>query len=244
MQCHISESLDGLKFREKYGLTEYKDSKRPLIIFGMYRAYDAYVFQQHKGEIILVWQGMDAKECQYWEIVKSKRAKHYAISHWIQNELNQRDIHSTYAPISATIGEANPIPRGNKIYFYTSRLSHESMEYYGEQYIEEIQDRTGLEIITATYDTYTKEELAKVYADCFINLRLTSFDGCPNGNLEMGLLGRRSIFNGLIPGSIKWNNVDDICDSILYEYYERDNDNSQIAELTSIYVNSVNKIFK
>jgi hypothetical protein len=60
----------------------------------------------------------------------------------------------------------------------------------------------------------------------------------------MGLLGRRSIYNGDIPLSIKWAGVDDICKSIMQEYYSREYDNRDISDMTSIFVNSVNNIFK
>jgi hypothetical protein len=245
MQAHISSSLEGLDFRKKYGLTEYIDSERPLVIFGMYNYEDFRLYRQHKGKIIVVWQGMDSQVLIHENVVDilKKEATHYSISHWIKNALECHGINSFYAPISATIGTADPKPRGNNIYFYTSNLSPESSLYYGEDMIEEIKQRTGLNVIVARYDTYTKEELYEVYKSCFINLRLTKFDGCPNTNLEMGLMGRRSVYNGDIPMSIKWNGVDDIYKSIMHEYYTREHDNKNISEITSIFVNSVNDIF-
>lgn len=244
-QCHVSKSLAGLFFKEKYGLTDYVDSLSPLVIFGMYRKEDLALFLKHPSEIIVVWQGSDAMSLpdEWARRIRSKEATHYSISHWITISLANHNIDSIYAPISATIGKANPIPRGTSVYFYTSHSSKESSDHYGEFMIDQIQERTGLNVIVATYESYDKVNLQKVYADCFINLRLSAFDGCPNTNLEMGLLGRRSVFNGLIPGSLKWKGVDDICETVMREYYTRENDNRDIAELTDIYVNSVNKIF-
>lgn len=245
-QCHVSESLAGLLFQEKYGLREYFDSLRPLVIFGMYRKEDLYLYLKHPSEVIVVWQGSDAMKLSLdWaKQIRSREAKHYSISHWITISLSEHDIDSVYAPISATIGKADPISRGTSIYFYTSHSSKESSDHYGEFMIDEIKERTGLNVIVATYESYDKVNLRKVYEDCFINLRLSAFDGLPNTNLEMGLLGRRSVFNGIVPGSLKWRNVDEICDIVMKEYYNRNQDNREIAELTDIYVNSVNNIFK
>jgi len=242
-QAYISKSLVGLDFRKKYNLAEYSDTSGPLVMFGMYSEEDLETFMKHKGELTLVWQGMDAKEFKQFDKLKKKECKHYAISHWIQQSLELNGIECTYAPVSATIGVASPLPRGNSIYFYTSKMSQESSDYYGEFMIEEIRQRTGLNVHICTHETHTKECLFEIYKDCFINLRLTQWDGCPNTNLEIGLLGRRSVFNGLIPGSIPWANVDGIVKSIMEEFYRRHHYNGDIAELTDIYVNSVNKLF-
>lgn len=244
MQAYISESLYGLDFVTKYQLTEYKDSLEPLVMFGMYREKDLRLYLKHRGPLILVWQGSDAMRMLWPKQIKSRECTHYAISHWIQERLEAAGIQCFYSPISATIGHANPMPRGNSVYFYTSHSSKESSDHYGEFMVPAIESRTGLNVITATYETYDRVKLNDVYRDCFINLRLTTFDGCPNTNLEMGLLGRRSIFNGQIPGSIKWKSVDDICESIMREYYRRGDDNTEIAEMMDIYVNSPNDIFK
>jgi hypothetical protein len=37
----------------------------------------------------------------------------------------------------------------------------------------------------------------------------------------MGLMGRKSIYNGDLAHSIKWENIDDICESIMNEYNNR-----------------------
>lgn len=222
-QCYISESLAGLDFRSRYNLTGYVDSSMPLFIFGLYRPEDFEVFKNHNSGITVIWQGMDARYLSDidLEILKSKEAKHYSISHWIKDSLDQYGIESELMPISATQTNLKPCSKGDAIYFYCSDSSDASIEYYGGHMIPEIRKRTGLRVIRANYNQYPKDELIDLYKQCFINLRLTTFDGCPNTNLEMGLMGRRSIFNGNIPGSIKWNDVDDICENIIEEYVNR-----------------------
>jgi hypothetical protein len=58
----------------------------------------------------------------------------------------------------------------------------------------------------------------------------------------MGLMGRRSIFNGKIPHSIKWKGIEDICQSIMSEYETRHEDNIQIAKDIYNYI-SIGKTF-
>ncbi|MES2621633.1 MAG: hypothetical protein V4615_12350 [Bacteroidota bacterium] len=223
-QCHISESLVGLDFKSRYNLTDYVDSLRPLIIFGMYRDRDMFLYLKHPSEVILVWQGSDAKKISHeWvEKLKTRKAKHYAISHWIKESLDSYGIESELKPISATVAKMNPVKKGNSIYFYSSDESEDSANHYGQHMIEEIKRRTGLNIIRGAWGVYPKECMPMIYSQCFINLRLTTYDGSPNGALEMGLMGIPSIFNGDIPGAIKWNNVDDICDSIWNEFINKD----------------------
>lgn len=222
-QCYISESLNGLDFKAKYNLSDYMDSSKPLIIFGMYRPEDLEVYARHKSDLILVWQGMDAKSLskEWISVIKRRKATHYSISHWIRNSLNSYGIENISMPISATIPNLSPCPKGDCIYFYSSQLSEESANYYGEYMIDEIKARTGLQVIKTFHGLHTKEKIIELYKKCFINLRLTKYDGCPNTNLEMGLMGRRSVFNGNIPGSIKWNDLDDICENIVDEFVNR-----------------------
>lgn len=238
-QAYISKSLKGLNFRSVYNLKKYTDSSEPLVIFGMYRQEDLGTLLNHNSDIILVWQGCDGKDLtdKWAELIKTKQVKHYAISHWISENLTKHGIEHELKPISATKPVLNIKPNGDSIYIYSSDLSPESGIYHGDHYIEEIKKRTGLEVIRTTLKSYNKKELFSIYEKCFINLRLTEYDGCPNTNLEMGLMGRKSIFNGNIPHSIKWNDIDDICESIMQEYENRKNDNSQVAKDIINYIN-------
>lgn len=242
-QAYISKSLAGLNFRKVYGLTKYVDSMKPVAVFGMYREEDFDMLWNHcqlVAPAIVIWQGMDAKEIPEGKLLVLKsmpHVKHYVISHWGQRSLKKQGIESILLPISATKPKIDLHPRGDSIYIYSSDLSKESGKYHGDNFIEAIKERTGLNVIRATLKSYDKKELKEIYKQCFINLRLTRYDGCPNTNLEMGLMGRRSIFNGRIPHSIKWKKIDDICESIMKEYESRHEDNSQIAKDIFQYIN-------
>jgi hypothetical protein len=229
MQIYISKSLEGLDYKSKYNLKDYTDSLQPLYIFGMYRDEDFEVLKNHQGECTIIWQGMDAKEINENWIERIKEVNNISISHWISESLNNYEIEHTVKYLSATKPNIKNHPNGDCIYFYSSDLSDESADYHGEYLLKRIKKRTGLKVIRAVYNSYTKRQLMNIYKKCFINLRLTKYDGCPNTNLEMGLMGRKSIFNGDLPHSIKWNDLDDICESIMTEYKKRNNDNKQVS---------------
>lgn len=206
----------------------------------MYRQQDFDIVLNHCDKIILVWQGMDAKKIplEWLGVLKNNiNITHYSISHWGYKSLKKQGIKSKLLPISATKPKLNIKPKGDCIYIYSSDLSKKSGRYHGDNFIEEIKKRTGLQVIRATLKTYSKPELYKIYEKCFINLRLTKYDGCPNTNLEMGLMGRKSIFNGNIPHSIKWKGIDDICESIMSEYENRHQDGIQIAKDIFDFIN-------
>ena len=187
---------------------------------------------------------MDAREIDFdwlYHFVNAiSSTKHIAISHWIKESLDSYGIESELIPVSATVNEMNVKPRGNFVYFYTPDFSQTSMNYSGGWMLEDIRERLSehnINIIVGRHGKYSKSALYNRYNSCFLNLRLTEYDGCPNTNLEMGLMGRRSIFNGNIPHSIPWKSVDDIVENIIIEYNNRREDNTFIAQDISNFLN-------
>lgn len=225
-QAWISESLEGLDqdLIRKYNLREYTDPTDTLGVFGMYREEDFQKLIDHKGDCIVVWFGSDAKDLPGVWIAELSKHMHVAISVQVQNSLSKKGIRSIYLPINATIADEWPYTkRGDKIYWY---YNEGCPEFYGSEYIAEIEKLIKIPIIKAQYDTFTRAQLYDVYSQCFLNLRLTPHDGCPNTNLQMGLMGRKSVYNGDLPHSIAWTDVDDICDAIIREYANRHNPDS------------------
>jgi hypothetical protein len=239
MQAYVSRSLEGLDFHKRYGLTPYTDRAAPLIMFGMYRDEDFDILRRHDSFVTLVWQGMDARVIneKWLPFLRLTHIRHIAISHWIQNSLSGYGIPNELIPVSATSINMYPVKRGNSVFLYYSDNSDSSRLYYGATLIPEIESRTGMRVQTAILGEYGKDALRRLYADCFINLRLTVYDGCPNTNLEMGLMGRRSIFNGHIPHSIPWQNIDDICASIITEFERRHEPNEHISNDIANFLN-------
>lgn len=203
-------------FLNKYNLTEYTDEiYEPVVMFGMYNSLqaDRDFYINHKGDLIVIWVGNDAKTVNK-EFIKQRSAKHIATSKFISDSLS--GIDHIILPITPVKPVINIKPNtGNFIYHYGDR------PIYKKEWIPEIEHRTGLKVIHANHESFSKEELEKIYEQCFIGLRLTEHDGISCTVLELGLMGRRSIFNGGYPTNISWESIDDVCQSILYEYNNR-----------------------
>jgi hypothetical protein len=236
MQAHISESLAGLDkgLIEKFNLTPYQVATWDTVFMGMYREEDLMLLATHLGGSTIVWFGSDALNLQedWYKFVKD--SVNIAVSHQVLETLASKGIEAIWCPINAVIPHHWPlVPNGDKIFWYSGNAP----EYYGQDIINEIRERINIPIIRAGHDTFTKSELYHVYSHCFLNLRLTEHDGCPNTNIEMGLMGRRSIYNGDLPASIPWQSVDDICQSIMREYSTRHVDNVYISNIYHNFVN-------
>jgi hypothetical protein len=192
----------------------------------MYREKDYETLINHESEVIIVWQGSDAKDLPKEWIEAVEKVKNYSCSHWVKQSLLNHGIESELRYLSATKPKKINYPNGDSIYFYSSI---KGSDVYGEQIVNEIEKIINIPIIRTYYGMYKKSELTEIYKKCFVNLRLTKHDGCPNTNLEMGLMGRKSIYNGSLPHSIKWTDVNDICANIMHEYKNRHNDNKHIS---------------
>lgn len=215
-QSHISKSLSGLDFKGCYNLSDYTNPNEPSLFFGMYDEQDKELLANHTSHAIVIWQGMDSLTAE--ELTFSDNTRHIAISPQISAVLTKANILHKLIPITATRPVMCPEPKGDNIYYYSSDNSPSSLAIYGYDTLRLVAEKVKIPIIHATLDRFSKEELYRVYQSSFINLRLTTHDGCPNTNLEMGLMGRRSVFNGNIPGSIPWNNASDILQAIEREY--------------------------
>lgn|SRR4030067_1437251 len=236
-QARISSGVINFKkyYLEKYNLVEGNNFDEPIVLFGMYNMEDYRYYLSHRAPMVVVWCGTDGlmlKENMV-EMLKCKIVKHIAKSKFISNDLSRYGIDHLILPVSWQTLEINPISRGEKIFHYSSGQNN----FYGDAYLPEIRSKTGCEIIETTINTYTKDMLKKVYGDCFIGLRLTKHDGIPNTVIELGMMGRRCIYNGDIPNAIPWLNIDDICENVKKEYCRRNEDDIQkVAEETAKYI--------
>ena len=202
----VSDALTYMKdaMFQRWGLS---DAKRgvPVVMLGIYTKEDARFFNTHKGHVTVLWAGSDANK----KHTLRRKARHIAKSECICRRLRARGIRSEVIPVTSVLPHVNIQPAGDKIFFYGKGKK------YGEQYIDEVERRTGIEVIRTRLGMY--DDMDAVYRQCFIGLRLTPRDGLPKTVIEMGLMGRRSVFNGGLPGSIPWRGVDDICKSIMAE---------------------------
>lgn len=210
-------------FLRKYKLKELKEypPEIPVVQFGMYTKTDYQFVNTRQGRVLVIWRGTDATRInkKRKNILKKNNIRNISIGKFISEDLTRWGIPFKEIPVSATELNISCEPRGDKIYCYGG---------YNKEIVDEVEKRLDIEIIRTNHKTFSREELMNAYKECFIGLRLTDHDGLPNTVMELGLMGRKSIYNGGTPHSIPWVGVDDICESIKKEYELRHEDNRQI----------------
>ncbi len=216
-QCCIPQA-DEEKFSyffKKYSLTKYRDHYAPTIFFSGWKMGP---IKNHKGFGLVIWRGSDINEKKLSALKKKKNIFHLAISSFIEDDLKKSGIKYKFLPIvGKKMSYYNVRPLGDEIYTYIPDVHPGKYhERYGMKIVKKIQKSTKYKINIIGAMKYSRKELADIYGRCFCGLRMTKHDGLPNQVIEMGLMGRRSFYNGNIPGSIKWNknNIDGIVSNI------------------------------
>ena len=221
-QFFVSKSLEFFRpvYDGRMGLTCVNesgyDSIAPCLFFGMYRNDDLERLFNHKGPRIVLWGGGDAQKVDVLKVIGIFHdIKHISTSQYIDHALRMVGLEPTYVSLPATIPErwvnqdAPPATLGNKIYCYAPN------ELYGLSIAQLVGKEVPYEIIYGTSDRSKDWKVLKeLYSQCFMGLRLKEFDGVAATVQEMGLMGRRTVWNGGTPSAIAWNSVDDILRAI------------------------------
>ena len=240
-QIKVSKSLFFFKDKmmDTYKFVDYNNTEDPCVFFGMYRDEDLISLKNHNGKKIIIWGGSDAMKSIKFseEILKINDVTNYSISNFVYNSLKKNKIDSILKPIFTQPITKNLVPRGDSIYFYNGNGSYSSRNFYGGELVDQLKKRLPYRIIEASHNTYNKNQIKKVYENCFLGLRLTNHDGLPNTICELGLMGRNCIHNGDLPNCLKYKNLNDIISLINFEYNSRKNDNSNIVDGVYDYLN-------
>ncbi len=219
--AYISGAIRGLgeRLRRRWGL-ERPRRRFPVVMLGLYNTPDYRFYLRHPERVTVVWRGSDSRKVR--DQVHQREARHIAISQQVHDSLKGFGVQSEIVPVTGVPLKKDVQPRGDKIYHYGNK------EKYGTEYLDEIEQRAGIEILRTHWGLH--EDISAVYRECFMGLRLTKHDGLPNTVVELGMMGRRCIYNGALPHAIPWSGVDDICESIEREYSLRHEDNTHIAD--------------
>jgi len=226
------------KFLTKYNLEKYNNPNKPAIFFGCYTPSDINTIINHKSLAIIVWRGTDSQvinpeKLRY--LKKKTNIKHIAISKFIADDLHKAGIEFKKLPIYPGKNIPDPQPLGDYIYCYAPTFRY---NYYGGQIIDQLKKiLTEKFIITSSHKQYSKEQLIELYKKCFIGLRLTSHDGLPNTVIELGLMGRRCIYNDNLINAINWRNIQDIIQIIKAEKLMIGQTNIQLANAMVNFLN-------
>jgi len=212
-------------FKAKHKLVNYSKKNEPVIFFGCYYDKQLNKLLSHESDCVVIWTGSDIQwALEHPEYIKKLKDKknitHIAISNFIENDLMQSGIPYKSIPVMA-MPQDNLIPcrLGDAIYCYKCKTSK-----YGDTIFAKIQDGLkDMQFIHCYHNTYSRDDLLKIYGQCFIGLRFTQHDGLSNTACELGLMGRKIIWNGNTPNRIPYDrsNIDAIIKTVKNEYDNR-----------------------
>ena len=225
-QCRVSRVLRFFeqRFMSKYDFAPYTNPKEPAVFFGCYRrgsgVADLPTVLKHRGLAIVVFSGSDATQLgDNARKLKAPNIRLVAISAFIARDLDKLGLSYTKFPVCpSTTGEVNPVPLGHDIYAYSA---HGNPTFYGEPVVRRLEKRLPQFRFRVCYaeppDCVPHEQMPRVYAKCFMGLRLVPHDGLPNTVVELGLMGRRCVWNGDLPNALHYTDEDSIVQLILKE---------------------------
>jgi len=215
---YVSDSLKHFKkrFQRFYCKNEYC-GHGICVFFGAYSGKDIEILRKHRGYKFLVWGGTDCNwnyrdKVKNFEIIKNiPDLYHIAISRDIQKRLHLKNIESIFLELDLVDKELfKPVlEKGACIFIYNGFTK--GREYiYGERIYTEVVKRLPMfKFIYSNQLNLPHEEMPKIYAKCFIGLRLTEHDGNANMVQEMKAMNIPVVHNQSDYG-LKWNVVDDI----------------------------------
>jgi hypothetical protein len=201
VQGYISKSVDDFPFLSSYNLTDYRDSLKPCVFFGMYRIEDYAAVLQHRSIAVIFWCGQDAVDFNQWETIQS--VHHVTYHRHIYELLKDKvKIHLLYPKDFGTKLEITPL--GNKIYAYAPASAP---DYHGMDIIKQLN--VDYEILigdgSIPQDEWRAGRCNEFYNQSFIGLMLSPFAGGGSSIIEMGLRGRRCITKVFdLPHTLNW----------------------------------------
>ena len=240
--------------KAKYGLKDFvydpgKPTSDPCIFFGFYFNGDRMkMLKQRTGLVVIVWAGSDSMRfhknygaLNYFK-ENSDRVFHIAYSHWIKADLDEVGLdyfEIPIFPIAFSKQQFTVEPLGDMIYHYTSSIGSHQW-FYGTDTMEQIMAAVGNthvlsnKLLQTNFHAYKRDKLHEVYKRAFVGVRLTSHDNMAISCVEMSLMGRRSIFNGNIPGAIHYEERSEVLDLIIDEYQYNEPDRLVAEEMWDV----------
>lgn len=217
-QARVSPSIQYFQtaFHKRYYLKPYTNAFAPTLFFGCYTNSDLFAVSWHQGFCALAWAGSDAINLKKIMANPSGRSvmtrpnvHHIAIGKHIAQDLDAAGLQYTILPLCCVNKNLfQPTPAtGKGIYVYLPKYDREK---YGGSFIDALQARMpNYEWFINDGLRYQPEDMPKIYKRCMTGIRATRHDGLSNTVVEMGLMGRRVLWNGWAPNAIPFETLDD-----------------------------------
>ncbi len=225
---HFFDSI----FRKKFKFEKYKSNEKPTVFLGLYSNRDRDVYRKHNGIKIVYLNGTDSTyEPTINTLINHPADAVIAGSKWISDDLDAVGI--KYKKISLFLDDIynwKVEPLGKSLYWYSARNSK-----YGKKYLRSIQRAIpDLDIIILDQKQIPREEMVDIYKKCFAGIRPVEHDGQSHTVVEMGLMGRLSIWNGQTPFSMGYSSFDDMID--LIQHLRKGYNHKLVARRTELFL--------
>lgn len=224
-QCYVSSGLSSFKIRfmNYFKFNDIISTEKPCVFFGVYTDSDLQTLQKYNGLKYIIWGGEDANYHNRHACATIKEIKllhnvvHLSISKCIYNRLLTQGISSIFVEFNMVDKTLfKPIPRndlGKCIYIFNGQ-THGREHIYGKSFYETVMLRLPhYKYILSNQTSVEYSLMPDVYKQCFIMLRLTTYDGNANSVQECEAMGIPVIHNQSDYG-LKWKNIDDIISHI------------------------------
>lgn len=228
-QARVSSSVAFFeeRFLSRFGLEVYQDVDKPAFFLGLYSERDFDVLERHQALAVVIWGGSDLLNRKVLARLRHKKLQSptpiafMATSSFIAKDLKHHGWPYCRRNISIADPEVfTPCPLGDHVSIYLGREEEWSHRRYGFPLLEQLRERLPEVPFLLHYNdppTVPWEEMPQLYRKCFMGLRLVSHDGCSSNVMELGLMGRKCVWNGDLPNAIPWQSVDDIVSAIQRE---------------------------
>jgi hypothetical protein len=201
---------------EKYELVRAVNRSLPCLFFGCYG--DSQILKAlqwaETAHVRIWWSGSDVlhflKNKDFVEAVKNNpNISHIATVNFIANDLDSVGIPYAKVPLfSLKTSLFEPHPLGDSIYVYKPGSAvYCPMPLYA-RIRNEFKSTHFIE--ADNHHAFTQKEMKGVYKKSFLGLRFTRHDGLAHTAAEIGLVGRKILWNGDTPNAINYTSEDDI----------------------------------
>ena len=244
---YVSSSIKFFKkmTMKKYNLREYikeEHINEPTLFYGIYNQEDVNIALAHRGKKKMMFGGSDCRYKMFEEnknILANNNIEIVCQSAHLYNHLlrlgypKNLSILNPFTPAQITDFYDRENKKGSNIYIYTST---KNPEVYGNDIYEQVIDKLKNKFNFIICESGTTNDIKSIYKKCFIGLRLTRFDGLGCTNIELGLMGIKSVSNNLSPNCLPWKTVDDVCRHIIRESLTIDMANQELADKTLEFI--------
>ncbi len=204
----VLEGRDDYPMRQ-WQMSPYRNREAPVVFWGVDQN-ELKVIEEHKGEAIIVWRGRDLFLHGKLKLWDRDGWRHIAVSKFHEDLLTEFGIpYERFNLPGRDLADFTYVPAGDGVFFYSAG------DNYGADVFEEVKARLPNErfaeiIRQGIMSSGSRQAVKRMMMGCWLGLRLRPVDGTATTVLEMASMGRHSVYNGDIPGSISYTDVDDI----------------------------------